>query len=378
MSQQKGPGMAGPFSSRLIFGLQAELIDEANTGDKELVVAAGRRREHVAADRSTGVRHADDAVAESEVVALAVHADPQPFELDGEVIGPGVLDTGAEHPPNVVAAGTAEERAIADRGPNHGRRRTDVERCRKLTAVRYAEEGVVVIAIIGEGETTGGVDEHAIEAVANPEACGRKPITAADTAAALIEQGDVRPRHRNPDDTGAGRQERCDRSMVEEVAAEEAGVLAVIIAAQPLDVSLDTDNEARARRELIVEADLGATDEAVPVAAALSTLEQRAGGQRERSNPRSARSRINGNDTAAEAADAGLVVAVVPAVAGVHANIEAGPGEDRDGREVRGGSGAAREVRGHRPSGEAQKGYRGEKKLLHGGDPYVLIVVGTK
>ena len=146
--------------------------------------------------------------------------------------------------------------------------------------------------------------------------------------------------------------------MVEEVAAEEAVVL-VIIAAQPLDVSLDTDHEARARRELIVEADLGATDESVPVAAAISTLEQRAAGQRERSNRRSARSRVNGYDTAAEAADAGVIVGVAPAVAGVHADIEAGPGEDRD-RRVDGGSCAAREVRGHRPSGEAQKGYRGE------------------
>ena len=79
-------------------GLPAKLIVDADAGDKELVVAAGRGREYVAADRSTGVRHADDAVAEAEVVAVAVNADPQPFELDGQVIGPGVLDTGAEHP----------------------------------------------------------------------------------------------------------------------------------------------------------------------------------------------------------------------------------------------------------------------------------------
>src|SRR5215207_4649082 len=269
INQQKGPGLRRALSIRSRFGLvAAELVVDADAGDKELIVAAGRRREHVAADRSTGVRHADDAVAEAEVVAVAVHADPQPFELDGQVIGPGVLDTGAEHPPDVVAAVIAEERAIADRGSEHGRCGTDVERCRKLAAVRYPEEAVVVIAIVGEGETTGGVDEHAIEAVADADACGRKPITAADTAAALVEEGDVRPRHRNPDDTGAGRQERWDRSMVEEVAAEEA-VVAVIIAAQPLDVGLDTDNEARARRELIVEADLGATDEAVAVAAAI-------------------------------------------------------------------------------------------------------------
>jgi hypothetical protein len=170
----------------------AELVVEADAGDKELVVAAGRRREHVAADRSTGVRHADDAVAEAEVVALAVHADPQPFELDGQVVGPGILDTGAENPAGVVAAAMAEECAIANRGSDHGRRGTDVERRRKLAAVRYPEEAVIVIATVGEGNTTGGVDEHAIEAVADADACRPKPIIAADTAAALIEQGDVR------------------------------------------------------------------------------------------------------------------------------------------------------------------------------------------
>ena len=58
----------------------------------------------------------------------------------------------------------AEECAIANRGSDHGRRGTDVERRRKLAAVRYPEEAVVVIATVGEGNTTGGVDEHAIEA----------------------------------------------------------------------------------------------------------------------------------------------------------------------------------------------------------------------
>src|SRR5215204_5494571 len=165
--------------------------------------------------------------------------------------------------------------------------------------------------------------------------------------------------------------------MVEEVVAEEGG-LAVIVAAQPLDVRLDTDDEARTRRELVVSADLGAPDEAVAAAAAIATRKpERARRQRQRSNRRSARDRVNGYDTA-EAAQAVVAVVVAPAIAGVHADIEAGPGEDRDGSEVRGRSRAAREVRGHSPGGEAQKGDRGEKKLLHGGDPYVLVVVATK
>src|SRR3954451_2441236 len=110
MSQQKGTGMCRALQQSTYLRLvAAELVVEADAGDKELVVAAGRRREHVAADRSTGVRHADDAVAEAEVVALAVHADPQPFELDGQVVGPGILDTGAENPAGVVAAAMAEE-----------------------------------------------------------------------------------------------------------------------------------------------------------------------------------------------------------------------------------------------------------------------------
>ena len=74
--------MCRALSIRLLFGLvAAELVVEADAGDKELVVAAGRRREHVAADRSTGVRHADDAVAEAEVVVLLSMLTHSPSSL---------------------------------------------------------------------------------------------------------------------------------------------------------------------------------------------------------------------------------------------------------------------------------------------------------
>ena len=96
------------------------------------------------------------------LLLLLFHADPQAFQLDCQVVGEGVLDAAAEHPADVVVVVLAKEPASADRGSEHGRRRTDVERCRKLAAVRHPEEAVVVIAIVGEGETTGGVDEHAI------------------------------------------------------------------------------------------------------------------------------------------------------------------------------------------------------------------------
>src|SRR5215203_3891788 len=94
----------GPSAVELQFGLQAKLIVEANAGNEELVVVVVvAAEEGVAADRSTGVRHADDAVAEAEVVVVVlVHADPQPFELDRQVVGPSVLDTAAEHPAGVV------------------------------------------------------------------------------------------------------------------------------------------------------------------------------------------------------------------------------------------------------------------------------------
>src|SRR5215204_3766133 len=161
--------------------------------------------------------------------------------------------------------------------------------------------------------------------------------------------------------------------MVEEVVAEEGG-LAVIVAAQPLDVRLDTDDEARTRCELVVSADLGATDEAVAAAAAAGvvTREQRAGRQRQRSNRRSARDRVNGYDTA-EAAQAVVAVVVAPAIAGVHADVEASPGEEGDGSVDHRGSCAAREVRGHSPGGEAKKSYRGEEELLHRRDPFVVV-----
>ncbi len=141
----------------------------------------------------------------------------------------------------------------------------------------------------------------------------------------------------------------------------------------PLDVSLDADHEARARRELIVEADLSAADEAVAVAVA---AEPASPGSPRTAPPygrHHAGRNVDEERAGAEAAEAGVVVAVVPAVAGVHADIEAGPGEDRDGHEDRGS--APRKVRGHSSGGEAQKGYRGEQKLFHRRDPRCLMVV---
>ena len=65
---------------------------------------------------------------------------------------------------------------------------------------------------------------------------------------------------------------------------------------------------------------------------------------------------VDSQRAGAEAAEAVVVVAIAPAVAGVHADIEAGPGEHRDGHEDR--RSAPRKVRGHSSGGEAQKGYR--------------------
>ena len=59
------------------------------------------------------------------------------------------------------------------------------------------------------------------------------------------------------------------------------------------------------------------------------------------------------------------MVVVVPAVAGVHADIEAGPGEDRDGGEHRSRSVTRREIGGERAGREAEEGNGREKKLFH-------------
>ena len=313
------------------------------------------------------------------VVAAVVHADPQAFELDGQVVGPGVLDTGAEHPAGVVAVALAEDSvAVRDKRAGQGRPGADVERRRKLGATVEAAEAAVVAAVVGEGDTAGGVHEHAVEGVADPDTRGGEPVVAvvAEARAAVVEQGDVGAGRRHADDAEARRQERRNRVRGEQAAiaeAEEALVVAVV-AAHPLDVGLDTDDEARARRELIVEADLSAADEAVAVAASAAEPGRRDRRERSRRDGRHHAGRnVDEERAGAEAAEAGVVVAVVPAVAGVHADIEAGPGEDRDGHEDRGS--APREVRGHSSGGEAQKGYRGEQKLFHRRDPRCLMVV---
>src|SRR4051794_12312810 len=130
----------GPGASRALrrlergFGLAAELPVHANTGNEEVgvVVFAEAEAAAGAADRGAGVRHADDAVAEEVVIVVVVPADPQPFELDRQVVGPGVLDAGTENPAGVVVAVLAEEPAGADRRTGQRCTRADVERRRKL------------------------------------------------------------------------------------------------------------------------------------------------------------------------------------------------------------------------------------------------------
>src|SRR5215217_8254078 len=302
----------------------------------------------------------------------------KPSSLTGQVVGPGVLDAGAEHPAGVVAVALAEESAaVPDKRAGQGRPGADVERRRKLGATVEAAEAAVVAAVVGEGDTAGGVHEHAIEGVADPETGGGEPVVAvvADAGAAVVEQGDVGAGRRHADDAEARRQERRNRVRGEQAAIAEAEeALVAVVAAHPLDVGFDADHEARARRELIVEADLSAADEAVAVAPSAAEPDRRDRRERSRHDGRHHAGRgVDEERAGAEAANAVVVVVVVPAVAGVHADIEASPGEDRDGHED--GGSAPREVRGHSSGGEAQKGYRGEQKLFHRRDPRCLMVV---
>src|SRR5215207_6854207 len=94
----------------------------------------------------------------------------KPSSLTGQVVGPGVLDAGAEHPAGVVAVALAEESAaVPDKRAGQGRPGADVERRRKLGATVEAAEASVVAAVVGEGDTAGGVDEHAVEGVADAD-----------------------------------------------------------------------------------------------------------------------------------------------------------------------------------------------------------------
>ena len=127
---------------------------------------------------------------------------------------------------------------------------------------------------IAIGETTGRVDEEAIEGIAGAQAHGAEIV-----AAVIVRSGE---------DGRAGHGGERD---------------AVVLVADigPVEIGLDADHQALAGRELVVVADLGAADEAAIVAAATKPMN----------------------------AEIVVVLVVGPHATGVQTDVEARPGEGR-------------------------------------------------
>ena len=267
-SRKKGPASAGPFASRRlklspgpskVSGLvAAELVVQADASHEELaaVVAAA---DGAATDRCTIIRYADDVVGKGAAV-VAVEVDPEGLELGGQVIGEGVLDTRAEHPTDIIAV-----IAVCDC------RRSEPGGLKSLTskepANRRREDDVLLFVVVREGETTSGVDQGTVERVADTDTSRPPPVAATGAVVAVAEQEDIVTA--GYDRGGDARSEPLgnrQRGNGREPASEEAAV--AVVTAEPLDVGLETKDEARPWRELIVVADLDAPRPAVATAAA--------------------------------------------------------------------------------------------------------------
>ena len=167
---------------------------------------------------------------------------------------------------------------MAQRSCRRGGGRIGVEtRAHQRPAARDAEAAeaaeVVAVVTIPEGDTAGGIDQEAIPRITEAAAHRRKPVKPAGGEAAAewatTEQGHVA--ERTVADAGRvgdarARRNGSHRSRREEAvkatkAAEGKDVVIATVIGQSLDVSFDTDHPARARRELIVVADLTAARE---------------------------------------------------------------------------------------------------------------------
>src|SRR5206468_2238826 len=129
---------------------------------------------------------------------------------------------------------------------------------------------------------------------------------------------------------GRGREDAIAGAEATEPAEEV--VIPTAVEVGPLNVGLNTDHEAGARRELVVVADLAATHEAVAIAVGVGEAEGVDAGHRH-NRGQSTQSRWHGEAGAAEGEaveEVVVLIAIREAVTRVHTDVEAGPGEHRN------------------------------------------------
>src|SRR3954452_2552143 len=342
-----------------------------------------------------GVAHAHHVAAPDEAVVLpvALEVDVQAFDLHAHVVEPeeaageGILNAATHCPTPVVVVAVVVEEAKAGVGRTSEaacesctRRRIE-PRANERRAVRDTRaecaEAVEVVTTVAvrEGGTTGGVDQQAIKGVAEAAPHRTEPVDAVAVEAVeavsveAVEQCHVA--ERTVADPGRGQDARPrairknGRSREDAGSTTEAEAAEVVIAATTevgvLSISLDTDDEAAAWRELEVVADLATAHEAFPLATVVEAAKAEVVEPGQRHHRREASIGLHGQ-AAAEVVEAeGIVVAVagVKTVTRVHAEVEARPREHRNsGVRDRGRSDnrAARQVGRHRGGREPKQG----------------------
>src|SRR5215207_1109388 len=312
---------------------------------------------------STVVRHAYHVASEEAVVLpVVLEIDVQAFDLQGQVVGEGILDAAAHRPTPVVVitiveeaeacVGRRNEAAGSGRSISHIEPRADERRAVRDAGAEAEAAEVVAIVTVRERGTASGVDQQAVNSIAKTAPHRAEPLDAPSVEAVEAVEGSIEQRHvaqRAVANPGRGRDAEA-RSERNGCRREDAGsgpeateaedVVVTTAEVGVLGIGFDTNHEARARRELVVVADLTAAHEAVAVTIVVeaSKAEVVKPGQRHHWR-KPASCRRHREAAAAKAAEAKAVVEQIviitirEAITRVHAEVEAGPGEHRSRHE---------------------------------------------
>src|SRR4051794_17037447 len=348
-----------------------ELVVQASADHAEVVAVAAvvAKADKLAVEhRRAGVGHADHVAASEEavvIVAMTVEVDVQAFDLDGQVVGEGVLDAAAHRISDVIVVAIVAEEAEARGGRRDEAAREGSARSGNVVVEARADEGravrdagaegaetaeVVATVAVREGDAAGGEDQQAVDGVAETAAHRGEPVdaVAAEAVAKAVEAVEQRhvalraetdKRRRCDAESGDSRRNvrrREDAGPAAEAAEAEDVVVPMTAEVDGLDVGFDADHPAGARRELVVVADLAAAGEAAIIPAVIEAAEAECveSGQRHHRRKRASRKRRHVEAAAAEAVEAEtaevVAVLILEGAARVHADVEAGPSEHRN------------------------------------------------
>src|SRR3954467_11052012 len=158
-SKAEGPALQpGLRFRRTTSVLEAgELVVQASADHAEVVAVAAvvAKADKLAVEhRRAGVGHADHVAASEEavvIVAMTVEVDVQAFDLDGQVVGEGVLDAAADRISDVIVVAIVAEEAEAVGGPRDEAPREGSARSGNVVVEASADEGRAVRDARAEG-----------------------------------------------------------------------------------------------------------------------------------------------------------------------------------------------------------------------------------